>query len=141
MVSVVDPALIAAYEATHYVVVDASVELILRIGRLDAALDDLLDRHAARTAALVTAFNPESVVLPIADNKRRHDELLVALKQRGIAALPAEGRDPKGSWLAETSYLVLSITLTEAQALGRQFAQNAIVFIERQSAPRLVLLR
>jgi putative PIN family toxin of toxin-antitoxin system len=54
--------------------------------------------------------------------------------------LEGEGRDPEGRWVAEPSLLVLGIAREEAQALGRQLEQNAIVFVEKGRAPELVLL-
>lgn len=139
--SAIAPALIAAYEATDYAVRDGDAELVLRIGRPDAALDDLLARHGAATAAIVTACNPESIVFPAEANARRHADLLVLLQVRGFHSLPAEGRDPAGTWIAEASCCVLGIGPDEAQDIGRQFRQNAIVFIIRGEAPALVLLR
>jgi hypothetical protein len=141
MASTVEPALIAAYEATHYVILDGESDLVLRIGRHDAAMDDLLDRHGVTVAAIITACNPESVVLAAAENARRQAELRALLQGRGFHSLPAEGRDPAGDWIAEASCCALGIDLDQAKDIGRQFRQNAIVFISRGVAAALVLLR
>ena len=50
-----------------------------------------------------------------------------------------EGREPDGSW-REASRLVIGITRANAEALGRLFGQNAIVFMEKGRAPELVVL-
>ena len=50
-----------------------------------------------------------------------------------------EGREPDGSW-REPSRLVIGIYRENAEALGRLFGQNAIVFMEKGAAPELVLL-
>lgn len=49
--------------------------------------------------------------------------------------------DPSEIWPAEKSFFVLSLDLNASKSLGRQFNQNAIVWISNDAIPRLILLR
>lgn len=51
------------------------------------------------------------------------------------------GLDPSGQWPAEESLLVLGINLAIAVEIGREFEQNAIVWIDSAAIPHLILLR
>jgi hypothetical protein len=123
----VSPELLAAYENADYVVF-ADPELVLRIGEPSRRLDALLEHEGATTAAYVTAA--ASAVATLA-------ELVAAA---GYPAYPGEGRDPDGDRDAEQSLLVIGIYRANAEALGRLFGQNAIVFVEKGAAPELVVL-
>jgi putative PIN family toxin of toxin-antitoxin system len=129
------PELVAAYMNALYAVKDGPV---LRIGEANATLERLLEAHGARSAAFVTAANPRGAQASAAQNDAAMASLAAALSW---PALAGEGRDPQGRWRAEPSLLVLGIARAEAEALGRRFAQNAIVYCERGGAPELVLLR
>jgi hypothetical protein len=131
--------LIASYENAEYVVFGAA-ELVLRIGRRDARLERLLAAHGARSAAYVSAANPRGEVRSEEENRAATAALEKTLAARGYACLAGEGRDPEGRWVAEPSLLVLGIAREEAGALGRAWAQNAIVFVEAGAAPELLLL-
>jgi putative PIN family toxin of toxin-antitoxin system len=128
------PQLIAAYEQADYEVLGY---FTLRVGRRSAALDALLEAHGATSAAFVTAANPRGAQRSESENFAAQAELEASL------ALPfyrGEGRDPGGAWTAEPSALVVGISRGEAEALGRRWRQNAIVFVEKGTAPELVLL-
>jgi putative PIN family toxin of toxin-antitoxin system len=139
------PQLIAAYERADYDVHGAHGDVhgahgggfTLKIGRRSAALDELLEAHGMTSAAFVTAANPQGEVRSAAENRAAQAELEASL---ALPFYPGEGRDPDGSW-AEPSALVVGIGRGEAEALGRAWRQNAIVFAEKGAAPELVLLR
>lgn len=128
--------LIDAYRAAEYVVF-ANPDLVLRVGAPAPGLDALLERHGAASAAFVTAANPRGVQRGAPEN----DAAMAAL--RACLTWPVhagEGRDPRRRWPAEPSLLVVGIPRMEAEALGRRFAQNAIVFAEKGRIVELVLL-
>ena len=134
----IPPALIAAYENADYVVF-ADPELVLRIGEPSARLDALLEEEGANTAAFVTAANPRSKPRPSADNAAGLDALDKLIAAAGYPWRAGEGREPDGSWI-EPSRLVIGIYRENAEALGRLFGQNAIVFLEKGAAPELLVL-
>jgi uncharacterized protein len=129
------PDLIDAYEGALYALEAGPV---LRVGEPSAELERLLDVHNATSAAFVTAANPRGEQRSHAENARAMAALRAAL---ALPCLAGEGRDPEGRWSAEPSVLVLGIARWEAEALGRRFGQNAIVYVEKGAAPELVLLR
>jgi hypothetical protein len=134
-------ALITAYRAAEYTVHDGDATLRLRIDRRDAALARLLERHQATCAAIVTACNPEGEKLTDVENAERHRTLLARLARAGLAWLPARGDDPDGDYPGEISVLIMGIARENALALGREFVQNAIVWIDADAVPHLELLR
>jgi hypothetical protein len=127
-----------AYRDADYVVLGED-ELVLRIGEPSARLDALLDSLGAPCAAFLTAANPRSQPLSTAQNAMLNLALLKLVDSAGYPRYDAEGRSPDGSW-RERSTLIIGIFRENAEALGRLFSQNAIVFIERGKAPELVLL-
>lgn len=129
--------LLSAYTATDFVVFDRGEEWALHVGVVSPRVDDLLDRHGATRAAIVTAFNPRSRVLPPQENTARHRTLVRLLEDRRLTFLLGEGRDPTGRWTAETECIVFGISLGEGLEIASRFEQNAVVFIERGKAPRL----
>jgi Protein of unknown function (DUF3293) len=129
--------LLSAYTATDFVVFDQGEEWALHVGAASRCVDDLLDRHGAIRATIVTAFNPRSKVLTPEANAERHRALVQLLEDRGLPFLLGEGRDPSGQWTAETECIVFGISLAEGLEIARRFEQNAVVFIERGKAPRL----
>jgi hypothetical protein len=134
----VAPDLIAAYEAADYVVFGES-ELVLKIGEPSRRLDALLEHEGATTAAFVTAANPRSEKKSPAENAAALALLDQVIAAAGYPWRPGEGREPDGSW-REPSRLVMGIYRENAEALGRLFGQNAIVFVEKGAAPELLVL-
>lgn len=129
------PQLIAAYEQADYVV---HGRFVLKVGRRSAALDALMEEHGATRAAFVTAVNPRGEKLGDEENRTALAALEASL---GYPFYRGEGRDPEHHWPAEPSLLVVGIARGEAEALGRAFRQNAIVYAEKGAAPQLVMLR
>lgn len=132
--------LIVAYKAAHYVVF-GEPEIVLRIGQPNAALDRLLEVRRAACAAFVSAANPHGLRRGVVANVIAFYSLKYRLRKSQYVFFEGEGRDPKGEWRPEGSVLVLDMLRADAEALGRAFEQNAIVFIERGGAPELILLR
>lgn len=89
--------------------------------------------------ALLTAFNPRSMLLPRKVNEARHAvmrDMLVLGCYRVEAAVGYE-EEPEGTW-REPSWVVHGMERDEAIAFGRVFRQNTIV-ICRNARPELVV--
>jgi hypothetical protein len=130
--------LIEAYEDADYVVF-AEPEFVLKIGTPSTRLDALLESERSTTAAFVTAANPRSERKSPAENAAALAVLDQLVQAAGYPWRAGEGREPDGSW-REASRLVIGITRANAEALGRLFGQNAIVFVDKGRAPELVVL-
>ena len=124
------------YQNAKYEVL-ISPPIAFRIGELNQGLEKLLVDEAVETAALITACNQKGIKHGHDENHGAMEDLKFSLNERKLPFLPAAGSDPKGAW-KEESYFILGITKDEAEALGRQFQQNAFVWIETGHAPRLV---
>lgn len=143
----ISPDLITAYRAAEYqVTVGAGFDsgaIILRIDEYSEPLSRLFTVSGDRCAAFITACNPFSML-------QSHEENLAvcAHLRDGLERLTQTGRifegeshDPSGAWPVEKSFLVLGLDLETSQALGREFGQNAIVWIDSDAIPRLVWLQ
>jgi hypothetical protein len=135
----VSPALIAAYRQTRFrcELPDGPVEL--QVDRPDLLLDRQMRAASAASAAIVTAFNPQSLRCAEADNRIAHRLLLAAVDATGWQYFGSAAIDPTGTWPVEEGLLVFGIGREEAVLLARAFRQNAIVFIGADTVPRLVM--
>jgi len=127
-----------AYREADYVVF-AESEFVLKIGEPSRRLDALLEQEGATTAAFLTAANPRSKPRSPAQNASALSALDQLVAAAGYPWRAGEGREPDGSWV-EPSRLVIGIYRENAEALGRLFGQNAIVFIEKGGPPELLVL-
>jgi hypothetical protein len=132
--------LIEAYKATNYVVQHNGAAFCLRAGERSQALDQLCKSHGIQTAAFVTAWNPHSGKRSERENLEANGRLQADLMKVSIAVLQGYGQGDDGQWPAEPSFLALGIAKDDAKALGRQYQQNAILWIGSGSLPELVLL-
>ena len=137
--TLISPTLLRAYRETDYIVSGAS-GFTLRIGVASPALSALFERHELRCAAFITAFNPFSGIAPESENRRRQCELQDWLDRSAYFYMPGVGQHPSNSWSGEPSFLVLGIDRADAQALGKKFCQNAIVWCGSNAIPQLLFL-
>lgn len=135
--------LAGAYRLARYAITAPNGEISRHIGRIDVLADARLkaDCGVASEWAIVTACNPQGKQLDDGENVPR----IAALRQRidgaGVRRLFAAGYDPEGRWQAEASELLCDPPAGFAEALGREFGQNAIVRGRLGSAPELAWLR
>ena len=135
----VPASLVAAYRAARYVVF-ADNGPVMRIGERCAEIDELLEEEEAASAAFITAFNPHGTPAHEDTNILAFGDLCEAADRTGHKIYLGEGQDPEGEWKPEASLLIVGIARADAEALGRRFHQNAIVFVEKGRSPELVLI-
>ncbi len=84
-----------------------------------------------RPFAVVTGYNPRSMLLPRKVNEQRHQVMrdLLVLGVYRVEACVGYEDDPEGTW-REPSWLVHGMDRAEAMAFGRVFRQNTIVMCE-----------
>jgi hypothetical protein len=124
-----DQALLRHYLATVY-------ELPQVEGTLRASLDgdgttdgNRMPDPLPRTFAVLTAYNPRSMLLPRKVNEGRHHVLRDLLVLGCYRVEPCTAHDDGGDGaFREPSWLVHGIGREEAVAFGRVFRQNAILF-------------
>ena len=100
-----------------------------------SALPDVL----TRPFAILTAYNPRSMLLPRKVNDGRHTVLrdLLILGCYRVEACVGFEEDPEGTW-REPAWLVHSMEREEAIAFGRVFRQNTVLFC-RNGRPELIV--
>ena len=131
-----DDALLEAYRSTRWVVEAAGGTLVFR---MDGDLD-LCARLGARTVAIVTASNPASRPLDDADNDAGNRRLADRLREAGLRHVPCVGIGQDSAW-QEASFAVLDCDRATATSLGVHFGQNAVVWVETEAPPRLLITR
>jgi hypothetical protein len=131
---------IAAYRATHYRVID-QVPFVLKIGRPSKHLQRLYNEYNLHSAAFISAWNSFSQPTSEADNRTAQARLECDLSQKSIPVIAGVGEDPGGEWPGEPSVLALGLALEAARGLGVQYQQNAIVWVDQDANPQLVMLR
>ena len=101
----------------------------------EAALPELLKTQFA----LITAYNPRSMLLPRRVNEARQQVLrdLLVLGCYRVEHCVGYEDEPDGTW-REPSWLVHGIEREEAITFGRSFRQNTVVFC-RDMRPELVV--
>jgi hypothetical protein len=131
--------LLRSYLATVY-------ELPSANGPVRASLDgdivndpSTLPELLTRPFAVLTAYNPRSMLLPRKVNDSRHLVLrdLLILGCYRVEACVGHEDDPEGTW-REPSWLVHGMDRDEAIAFGRVFRQNTIL-ICRNARPELIV--
>ncbi|MBE0610158.1 MAG: DUF3293 domain-containing protein [Dehalococcoidia bacterium] len=78
---------------------------------------------------LVTAFNPGTSRPCEEINRAANRRLQAEITRRGWPCFPARGRDATGTHV-EPSFAITGISREDALALGREFSQAAIVFVD-----------
>lgn len=126
-----------AYHQTTYA---AAVDLRLRIGQRNALLDALLDERGIDAWAYLSAYNPGSRPVGDEENRAAQQRLIDLVRERGLAWYVGAGEADDGSWPPEPSLLVLGLARGDAEAIGREFEQSAIVVGKRGGVPELVWL-
>jgi len=128
-----------AYLATIY-------EFSMATGTLRASLDGDVPLEPAATPellarnfALITAYNPRSMLLPRRVNEARHGVLrdLLILGCYRVEPCLGHEEDPDGIW-REPAWVVHGIDRDEACQFGRVFRQNAIVY-SREGRPEIIV--
>ena len=133
--------LVAAYMSTQYRAFTLNGDIVLRIGEPSRAIRRLIQSAGADGAAFLTAENPFSEQLCEAENHVRQRSLREDLVLLGATILEGAGQGEDPSWPAETSYTAIGVTHAEACQLGIKYQQNAIVWIDVNGVPELLLLR
>ncbi|UJP05163.1 MAG: DUF3293 domain-containing protein [Nitrosomonas sp.] len=113
----------------------------VQIGRKSLSLARLLHQTAYRSAVILSGCNPLSELISDFRNQHAHELLRLELHRCGYFFMEGQNIDPCGDWPAEKSFLIFGIDQACACALGCRFRQNAIVWIDADAIPNLMMLR
>jgi hypothetical protein len=135
----VDQNLLRSYLSTVY-------ELPTSSGPLRVSLDgdmvpdpSQLPELLQKSFAVLTGYNPRSMLLPRKVNEQRHQVMrdLLVLGVYRVEACVGYEDDPEGTW-REPSWLVHGMARDEAVSFGRVFRQN-MVLICNAARPELIV--
>lgn len=98
-------------------------------------------QHQVTSAALLTACNPYSCTQLPEQNQRAMDQLCHELKQQNVLFIRGVGASTQEQWPEEASVLALGVTFELAKNLGTKYQQNAVVWINEDAVPQLIMLR
>ncbi len=132
---------IAAFMKTNYIVLTEQQDFTLRIGNRSPALSALYKKTNTTWSAFITAYNPLSSLQDHDTNEAANKRLFDKLSPLYRHVFQGNGADPKGLWPPEPSFFVLGIDLVPAKLLGEQFRQDAIIWVDSDAIPQLILLR
>ncbi len=110
----------------------------IRIGELNPSLDAWLAGLEASSGVFVSAANPASRPLPDDENEVRHAFLCREMKELDYPIFQGAAVADAGDWPVEVGLLVLQVSEARARALGRDYDQNAVVWVALGEAPRLL---
>ena len=127
-----------SYRQTTYKVLTGQGPVHLRIDQHSKVLDDLLIEHGAQFWAFITAWNPYSQVLTLAENRQRNSILERQIKHMKLHYLPGLGCGDDPSWMPEESWFVFDLSRANAIQLGQLFEQNAVVLGSLKTNAELV---
>lgn len=130
--------LVSSYRHTQYRVAGDN-PFILHIDERSKQIGELMASAGVDCAAFITASNPFSQLYLSEANRVANDSLLNYLREACSRIVDGAGEDRTGIWPSETSYLALGLSLENARNLALIFGQNAIVWVEADATPQLLL--
>jgi len=134
-----DKQLINAYLRTRYEPVDHKFNLVP--GRLNPALDNYLSTHNLGSASVITAWNPQSVVLADEQNMLRNKRMKEELYDGKYCFEDALGVSEGEDWVAEESFLVYDISIKACIDFCGKWSQNAFIHHVRGLSTWLIGIR
>ncbi len=138
----IDPQLLAIYQHSDYrVSVAGQNDFLLRPGLPSPELLAVYQRYAVSSACFISAYNPRSEPRTLEENVAAQQELLKAVEALGHSFLPGMGEDSEGGCAGEPCLLILGISRDQSLNLGTRFEQNALLWMEADAIPQLLLLR
>lgn len=136
----IPPDLLSAYHNALYWV-RSNPTILLRIGTFSEAARDLLNKHDADSAVIITSDNPKSELRSEEENSFFRDKLQQEVIQTQCPFFLTVSVDPAGQWPDEHGFLLLDLPLEETERLMRKFGQWATIWIEKDATTRLLLQR
>jgi hypothetical protein len=116
-----------SYNATTFTVETPIGRIDIRVGKRHPRIDRLMEGVSPAAWAYITAWNPHSELLSKDQNAIAQGSLRRVIRDRGFLNYEGYGIPDNPGWSPEQSVWIAGIDRTEAEFIGRQFGQNAIV--------------
>lgn len=124
-------------ETMDYIVEDEP-PLVLHVGEQNDGLRILLASFGVESAAFLSAWNPDGVLVAIDENLDRQADLLNEIEKLRLNYFVGAAHHP-GKDYREENYLVLGISRDQAEELATRFGQPGFVWVDMRGLPELVL--
>ncbi len=134
-----DSILEQAYRQTDYRIPELGVTL--HVDEPAPILERWLHSEGWSSWAFISAANPRSEPTDDATNRCQHRRLRQSVDALGLPFYEAIGEARDGHWPPEPSLFIPGLTREQASQLCQQYQQNAILYGEAGSAPRLLWCR
>lgn len=102
----------------------------IKIDQVDKKLDQFLEKHHAKAAFFITAFNPYGIHTEPEINLEQNELLREDLQGLSKTFYSGKGGDEQGQYAGEESFMVLDLNIDEAYAIAKKYQQLAFVWIE-----------
>jgi len=132
---------VRAYRATDYRLGHTTQDIVLAPGLRSDRLAELFASKSVPCGALLTAFNPLGTQKSDTANDLAHAQLTSVLTELRLESIEGSGSEVGTHWPTEKSLFALGLNRKGAISIGRQFAQDAVVWVGDSAVPELVLLR
>ncbi len=126
-----------AYLSTDYDVIGPK-PFTLKIGEFSRGLEKLYIEKNVNSAGFLTAWNPHSKLTSLRDNEIAQRQLSMRLETVSVMVLPGVGVNPADTWPGEKSLLALGVSKELSVEIGKEFKQNAVVWIGNKCVPELI---
>jgi len=130
----------SVYRAAVYRVHVEDREIEFKIGEECPQLDEYFHKNDIETAALITAFNPRSLLKSPEENQKAQQTLYDCLRKDNRQYLSGYGADTKGTWPPEESALILNLDFEQACQLANQFNQAGFCWLVKGKPVQLIML-
>lgn len=114
--------------------------LMIQPGFKNPSIDVLLRKYQVNRGAILTPYNPKSMKLSIEENEARLLLFKNQLLTLGLPYLDTVSSDQQGDWL-EYGVLILGIDLIKAREIGQKYEQNALIYMQLNSAPEVIWIQ
>lgn len=136
----IEPDLLNEYMSANYHVYSEQ-PFIFKVSQYSADLKKLMHEFKKKSAAFITAFNPQSEELSLKKNQIRNQKLELEIQRFNFNYIKGDGRCDESDKVGEESYLIFGITQDQSTNLGINYNQNAIIWCSEDAKPQLLLIR
>jgi hypothetical protein len=134
-----DPNLLRSYLSTVYEVPTSSGPLRVSLDGEKSPDPSTMPEILTRQFAILTAYNPRSMLLPKRVNESRHVVMrdLLILGCYRVEQCVGYEEEPEGMW-REPGWIVYGMDRDEACSFGRVYRQNTVIFCQ-DGRPELIV--
>lgn len=129
-----------AYMETAYHVISETKIYKVKLNTIHQEFNLWCKKNNIKSWAFITAYNPFSEALTKSENIMLNSKLKETIIKNGYNFNKGDGVPNNEDWDSEESFFIHNITLQKAKEMGINFKQNAIIFGEIDSLPKLIWL-